>query len=259
MKKTNDKSRMPAPPLCSAPNQKTIDACIRCGTCCTKGGPCFHDVDKALIEKGIIHSRYLYTLRKGELAYDNVRECLAPVDDDIIKLKGRNDSWTCIFFDEDQKACEIYETRPLECKALQCWNTQQLEAIYDKNRLARKDLISDIEGLWDLVCDHQRRCDYDKIQKLVNALNSSAKKRAQKQLIEIIQYDMEIRKLVVSDGGLDAEMLDFLFGRPLIKTIENYGLRVDSNQKKIRLMPSRAQRLPKRCDDETNSKRSDPR
>ena len=254
MKKTNDKTRMPAPPLCSAPNQKKIDACIRCGICCIKGGPCFHDIDKPLIEKGLIHSRYLYTLRKGELVYDNVRECLAPVEDDVIKLKGRNDSWTCIFFDEDQTACEIYETRPLECKALQCWDTQQLEAIYDKNRLTRKDLISDIEGLWDLICDHQRRCDYDKIQELVDALDSPAKKSAQKQLIEIIQYDMEIRKLVVSDGGLEVEMLDFLFGRPLIKTIENYGLRVDSNQKKIRLIPSAAQRLPKRCDDDKNSK-----
>jgi Fe-S-cluster containining protein len=253
MGKTIKSRRTPATSLYGAPNQKAIDACIRCGTCCTKGGPGFHHADKALIEKGVIHSRYLYTVRKGELVYDNVKECLAPVADDIIKLKGRDDTWSCIFFDEDQKACEIYDTRPLECKALKCWDTQQLEAIYDKNRLTRKDLVSDIEGLWDLICDHQSRCDYDKIQKLVNALNSSAKKSAQKELVEIIQYDTEIRKLVVSDGGLKVEMLDFLLGRPLIKTIGNYGLRVDTNQKTIRLVQSRAQRPPACCDDDTNS------
>lgn len=253
MDKTNKNRRPSATSLYGALNQNPIDACIRCGTCCTKGGPCFHHADKALIEKGVIHSRYLYTLRKGELAYDNIKDCLVSLDDDVIKLKGRDDSGTCIFFDEDQKTCEIYVTRPLECKALQCWDTRQLEAIYDKNRLTRKDLVSDIEGLWDLICDHQSRCDYDKIQELVNALNSPAKKSAQKQLIRIIQYDIEIRKLVVSDGGLEAEMLDFLFGRPLIQTIGNYGLRVDSNQKKIRLVPSRAKRNLRRCNDETNS------
>lgn len=252
MGKTIKNSRPPGPALYSARDQKQIDACMRCGTCCTKGGPGFHHADKTLIEKGIIHSRYLYTLRKGELAYDNVRGCLSPVDGDVIKLKGRNDTWTCVFFDEDHKACEIYDTRPLECRALQCWDTRHLEAIYDKNRLARKDLVSDIEGLWELICDHQSRCDYDKIQKLVNALNSAAKKNAQKELIEVIQYDTEIRKLVVSDGGLEVEMLDFLFGRPLIKTIGNYGLRVDSNQNKIRLVPCRTRRPPKRCDDRTD-------
>ena len=139
---TEKKSRTPAKQLCDSPNPKPIDACIRCGTCCTKGGPGFHHADKALIEKGVIHSRYLYTIRKGELAYDNVMQCLAPVADDVIKLKGRDESWICIYYDEDQKACEIYDSRPLECRALQCWDTQPLEAIYDKNRLTRKDLVS---------------------------------------------------------------------------------------------------------------------
>ena len=63
--------------------------CIRCGTCCKKGGPSFHQADKHLIEKGLIHSKYLYTLRKGELAYDNVKECLMPVNSDIVKIKGK--------------------------------------------------------------------------------------------------------------------------------------------------------------------------
>ena len=253
MTSTRKTNEVPSKQLAGASNQKQIQACSRCGICCTKGGPGFHDADKALIEKGVIHSRYLYTLRKGELAYDNIRQCLTPVADDVIKLKGREDSWTCIYFDEDQKACEIYDSRPLECRTLQCWNTQPLEAIYDKKRLTRKDLVSDIKGLWELICDHQKRCDYGKIQKLVDALNGPAQKGVQKELIEIIQYDTEIRKLVVSDGGLEVEMLDFLFGRPLIKTIGNYGLRVDSTQKKIRLLPARVQR-PRICrDDDTNS------
>jgi Fe-S-cluster containining protein len=78
---------------------KPISECRRCGTCCKKGGPSFHRTDKALIEKGVIHSKYLYTIRQGELAYDNVRQCLEPVSSDVIKLKGKGETWTCILFD----------------------------------------------------------------------------------------------------------------------------------------------------------------
>ena len=217
---------------------QVTSTCIRCGTCCKKGGPAFHHADKHLIEEGIIDSRCLYTIRKGELAYDNVKECLIPADSDIIKLKGQNDSWICIFFDENQTACRIYANRPVECKALQCWNTSEVEKIYTKNRLTRADLISEIEGLWDLLEDHQCRCDYDAIHKWVKALDGAHKKKARQQLIEIIQYDIEIRKLVVARAGLDVDMMDFLFGRPLTITIKNYGIRVQQSRKKIILRPS---------------------
>ena len=88
--------------------------CIRCGTCCEKGGPAFHQEDRCLIEKGQIPSRYLFTIRKGEFAYDNVKERLVPVESDIIKIKGKEDTWTCIFFDEENKQCSIYHDRPLD-------------------------------------------------------------------------------------------------------------------------------------------------
>ena len=212
-------------PLNMKKHQPTT-ACIRCGTCCTKGGPCFHHTDKQLIDNGAIHTKHLYTLRRGELVFDNVKGRLVPVESDIIKIKGNDDSWTCVFFDEEKKGCRIYKDRPLECRALKCWDTREFEAMYAENRLSRKDLISDIEGLWDLINDHQVRCDYEKIHRLVKALDSRDNKQVRREIIEIIQYDMEIRKLVVEKGGLDAEMLDFLFGRPLIKTIESFGVRL---------------------------------
>ena len=223
---------------------QAISTCIRCGTCCKKGGPAFHHADKHLIEEGTIDSRFLYTIRKGELAYDNVRDCLIPADSDIIKLKGQNDSWTCIFFDENQTACRIYANRPLECKALKCWNTSEVEKIYSKDRLTRSDLISEIEGFWDLLEDHQRRCDYGTIRKLVKALDGAYREKARQQLIEIIQYDIEIRKLVATRAGLDVEMMDFLFGRPLTITIKNYGIRVQQSGKKIILMPETGVKHP---------------
>ncbi|MBW1822375.1 MAG: YkgJ family cysteine cluster protein [Deltaproteobacteria bacterium] len=199
-----------------------ITECIRCGTCCKKGGPSFHFADKHLIDKGIILSKYLFTIRKGELAYDNVRQELLPLSSELIKLKGKNDSSTCIFFNEGEKKCEIYKNRPVECKALKCWDTREIEKIYSKNRLTRKDLLFDVEGLWELVNDHQSRCSYEKIKKMLQKQDDS-NNDIQKEILEIIRYDTQIRHLVVEKGGMDSEILDFLFGRPLTLTIKSFG------------------------------------
>ena len=209
--------------------------CARCGICCEKGGPSFHTEDRMLIEKGKIPSKFLYTIRKGELAHDNVKGCLKPVDSDIIKIKGKEDSWTCLFFDEIRKGCAIYKGRPQECRVLKCWDTRELEQCYANARLTRKDLVSGVKGLWDLIEDHQARCDYNKIQPLIKDLTGVKRNRARQKLLEIIRYDAEIRNLVISRGGLDADMLDFLFGRPLTETLGNYGIKIQQEGTKIRL------------------------
>jgi Fe-S-cluster containining protein len=220
-------------------------ACVRCGTCCQKGGPAIHQDDRVLIEKGGIPSKYLYTIRRGEVVRDNVKGRLMPADSDIIKIKGRDDAWTCVFFDEAEKSCTIYNNRPLECRALKCWDTRELEKIYAGGRLTRKDLISGVEGLWDLIKDHQKRCDYEEIRNLIKNLHGASSKHARRRLSEIIRYDTEIRELVVSKGGMDPQMLDFLFGRPLVKTLPSYGLRIRRQGGKI-ILKSRIQKTDDR-------------
>ena len=167
------------------------------------------------------------------MAYDNVRQCLEPADADIIKIKGKGSSWTCLYFDEARAACTIYDKRPIECRALKCWDTAELEALYTQKRLKREDLLADIEGLWDLIKDHQQRCNYDTIFALVKAIDRDKPGKFRQKLAELIQFDHEIRKLVVSRGGLDADMLDFLFGRPLNQTLKHFGLSVVHKGKKM--------------------------
>lgn len=206
-----------------------ITECMRCGICCKKGGPSFHLADKHLIDEGIILTKHLFTIRKGELAYDNVRHELLPLASDLIKIKGKNNSNICIFFNESEKKCEIFNNRPTECKALKCWDTQEIEKIYSINRLTRKDLLLDIEGLWELVKDHQARCSYEKIKKTLQ-LQDNSKNAIQKEIRQIIRYDTEIRHLVVKKGGMDSKILDFLFGRPLMVTIKSFGFAYSSEK-----------------------------
>ncbi len=202
------------------------DHCKKCGTCCRKGGPSFHHGDRELIDTGKIPSKYLYTIRKGELARDNVKGMLAPVKKDIIKIKGKGTTWTCIFLDEKANHCTIYKNRPLECRELKCWDTTGIEHIYNRKRLTRNDLLSGIEGLWELIETHEEKCSYRKIKELLKQYPKTHDSRFQEEMLELISYDASIRNLVVEKAGVDREMNDFLFGRPLTRTLIMFDLKL---------------------------------
>ncbi|MCP4688886.1 MAG: YkgJ family cysteine cluster protein [Desulfobacterales bacterium] len=213
-------------------------ACARCGTCCRKEGPAFHWRDKELIQSGAIQLKHLYTIRKGELARDNVREALVPVRTDVIKIKGRKGAWSCMFFIEEENACAIYRSRPLECRVLKCWDTTEIRDIYEKDRLTRKDLLADMEGIWELIESHEERCAYDRIRPLARAARSDKNHEFLNELLYIIRYDHHIRDLMTSRGKMDPEMLDFLLGRPLTETIRAFGLKLTPDGKGVRVLSS---------------------
>jgi len=189
--------------------------CLNCGTCCRNGGPSLHWEDRALVEQGFIHTRHLYTIRRGEPARDPIRDGLVSVESDIIKIKGCDGSWTCRFLDEDSNRCRIYERRPLECRELVCWDPARIEQVYDRRRLSRSDLLAGIQGLWELIADHERRCSYERIQVWLKDLAGPGAEKARRRLAEVSAYDAEIRRLMVARGRLEAAMLDFLLGRPV--------------------------------------------
>jgi Fe-S-cluster containining protein len=189
--------------------------CSHCGTCCRNGGPALHLKDRSLVEEGLIHTRHLYTIRKGEPARDPIRGGLVRVESEVIKIKGSGRSWACRFLDKDSNRCRIYEHRPQECRELKCWDTARIEQIYDRERLSRRDLLSGIRGLWDLIEDHERRCSCERIEKWRQAMNGPHAQEARSRLAEIRAYDAELRKLMVSRGRVEAGVLGFLLGRPV--------------------------------------------
>lgn len=216
-------------------SNQAITECQKCGVCCEKGGPVFHLEDKPLVERGVILSKYLFTIRAGEPAHENVKGGLTRVSSDIIKIKGKGNLWRCIFLDETDKTCKIYTSRPVECRVLKCWDTSDIEKIYLRDLLTRKDLISGIEGLWELVEDHQAKCDYGLFDSFSRSYKETKDKDAEEKMLEMVQYDSHLRDLVVEKGGMDREMLDFLFGRPMLKTIAMFGLSIEQDRRLWRL------------------------
>lgn len=186
-------------------------SCLRCGECCRKGGPALHSEDRLLVVDGVIHTRHLFTIRSGETAWDPVRGGLVQVPEEIVKIKGCDGEWTCRFFDAGASACRIHAERPLECRVLECRDPDRLARVYGERRLGRSDLLSGVEGLWELIRDHDRRCDCNRARGLL----AQRRPDAERELSEMIRYDEELRRLMVGRGGLEAEMLEFLLGRPM--------------------------------------------
>ncbi len=208
-----------------------ISECARCGICCRKGVPALHLDDLELVENGKILLKDLFTIRRGETARDNVRDALYSVESDIVKIKSRKNG-ACVFLDKnrDEFACSNYENRPLECRILKCWDTREIENIYHRDRLTRKDIVSGVKGLWELVEDHQRQCSPKKIEYLARNLNQCVEEAALKELRELVSLDAHLRSMTVEKGGLDPGMADFLFGRPVSVTIRAFGISIGKNE-----------------------------
>lgn len=200
--------------------------CQRCGVCCEKGGPSLHHEDRHLVDSGRIPARCLFTIRRGELARDNVKDSLAALTTEIIKIKGQSGRWTCLFYDALSRGCGIYKHRPLECRALNCRDTRRIARVYATDRLTRQDLLSDVQGLWELVEDHEQHCSYQNLDAQVRDGVQGCRLKQESIILEVMRYDTHIRQLAVEKGGLDAMMLDFIFGRPLVDTIKMFGIKL---------------------------------
>lgn len=211
--------------------------CRRCGTCCKKGGPALHAKDRSLVESGRIPLKDLYTLRRGEWVRDDVRGTLQPLKEEIIKIKVRRAGHrACRYYVDRDGACSVYAFRPSECRALQCWDTRKIERIYSVERLQRKDLIGQVKGLWDLVEDHDRRCCYERLHRLVRRLKDRRSESVVDKVLEMLRYDAELRNLVIEKARVDPGMLEFLFGRPLAETAGQFGIRFRRQGRNIRLI-----------------------
>jgi Fe-S-cluster containining protein len=210
-----------------------IHHCRQCGTCCRKGGPALHTQDSHLLTEGVLQLQDLVTFRAGELVRDTYRNIVVPLPDEIVKIAApagsRPDDWTCRFLMEDNR-CFIHEQSPAECKALFCDDPKALLGMHGKERLDRKailELLRAPQWLIDSVEAHEARCGYAELIELASRLENE--EAARKALVEVVEYDRAFRDLIVEKGNVRPEMLDFLFGRPLLYTVIMFGIDARTN------------------------------
>ena len=198
--------------------------CIRCGECCLKSGPTLQADDLYQIEAGLLSKQDLYTIRAGELVLDNINNQLKLSETELIKIKERDAGKGCIHYDDDDKACRIYEHRPSQCSALFCWDEQAFMRVHEGPKLERKAIIQDTI-LLGLMEQHEKRCSYRVLENLVRQIETQGA-QAVEELIALLRFDHELRPFVSEKMGMDFNEMDLIFGRPLTKTITMFGLKV---------------------------------
>jgi len=197
--------------------------CIRCGKCCKSSSPSLQKEDYDLIEKGFIRIDQLFTIRKGELVRDNIEGRIRRLGYEMVKIKEKENG-ACIFYDAQESACTIYRDRPIQCRALKCWDTREYMRIYKKEKLTRKDIIKD-KDLLLLIEEHERRCSHLQLETLVSNIPNRGEE-AVNGILDMLRFDFHIRSFLSKRLGIPKEYMPFYFGRPLMDIISVYGLRV---------------------------------
>ncbi len=200
------------------------DHCIRCGECCLASSPTLQMADVSLVYDGLIEKANIYTIRAGELVRDNVKGEMKVTDKEILKIREKENVGGCIYYDEDKKACTIYEYRPIQCKALACWDEREFMRVYARPKLSRRDVIND-GNLLRLMAEHDKKCSYMELEKYVLQIEKEGEK-AVRSILELLDFDYKIRLLIPEKLGIDSVEMAFLLGRPLTETITMFGLTV---------------------------------
>ena len=203
----------------------TRTRCIRCGECCLRSSPTLQAEDLHLVEKGFLAIRDLVTFRKGEFVTDPVNGSVGPADREWVKVKEKK--WPergCIFYDAQAKACTIYDDRPIQCRALACWDTRKIMKVLEGPKLRRQDVVDDgvLLGLMD---KHEERCSHTRLHDHVLSIFPEGS-RAVERVLDLLKFDYHLRPFVSEKLAVSMEEMDFYFGRPLADTIGAYGLRV---------------------------------
>ncbi|MEW6531320.1 MAG: YkgJ family cysteine cluster protein [Thermodesulfobacteriota bacterium] len=197
--------------------------CIRCGTCCASGSPTLVEQDIELFFKGVLKPEHVETLRQGEMTYSSITEETAPLEQEAIKIKERPDTKTCVFLDEKERACLIYEFRPAQCRGQECWNPDNSQGIEDLPKLTRKPLLEPTGVLWEIIERHEERCSHDELRRVIARL-ASTKGQTVEQVLDMLRYDQHVREFAAEHFNLAPGTLDFFFGRSLRETVHLYGL-----------------------------------
>ena len=205
-----------------------------------KGGPTLHEEDGILFEKGILERSHVYTLRKGEVVR-NIDDTLVVLEQEIIKIKGQVEAWTCMFYDNDQGACTIYDHRPLECRALKCWDLRGFKEVMARPCLLRRDLIKPDDGILKIIGAHEQRCAYETLESAVRRLPRPDSDKTVEKILDLLQYDHYMRPFLAEKLKVDRNEMDFFFGRPLTTTIRMFGLCVKQEGDTFLLVPMKDQ------------------
>lgn len=174
-----------------------------------------HVRDKYLLTKNHLTKDNILLLRAGEPVIDNITGSAKLLREEMFKIRGKSESnWECIFFNPENNICGIYDHRPYQCRILKCWDTSEIEAEYNRERLGRKEILDCNSGLWELILYYEQNCPLSEIIRYCRATPHKDPIELP-EIKEKIIFDRDFRQSFVHKTGADAHTTSFYFGRPL--------------------------------------------
>lgn len=213
--------------------QTVTKSCSQCGKCCEEGGPALHFQDIEYVRSGQIPVSSLITLRRGELAYNPKSQKVQELSVELVKLTGSGRQWSCVYYDS-KAGCTIYEHRPQACRALKCWNTEEILALVEKDTLNRHMILGENHPMIAIIEEHEKICPCDDllyIQKNYEKLSETEQKEIEKR----VRYDLRFRARIIKDFELKLSEELFYFGRPFFQLLQPLGVRISETQNDVHL------------------------
>jgi len=206
--------------------------CMRCGTCCKKGGPVLHHEDKKILRHHHAAYEHLITIRKGELTYNPLTDRIEQAYQEMVKVAGTGDTWSCCFYREEDSSCMIYEHRFLECRLLKCWEPSEIMSVIGQHTIRRSDIINEDDPVLSIIETHEKECSLLEVHRLIGEASfGKGSSKALRRLSELVQKDIALRSYALSELELKPEHALFIFGRPLMQILKESGLAVKTAER----------------------------
>ena len=197
------------------------DSCVRCGECCEKGSPTLLSPDLGLFQREVLTLNDVYTLRPGEKATTREGQ-VTTLEEERLKVREVPGSRQCWFYLAANQTCRIYADRPEQCRRQNCWG-EPPPPTAPEELLQRRHLFAAVPEVWDLIREHQDRCDCAAVVRLLADLGTGSD-AAGDALFEALHFDHYLRRMLMDDWELTPGATEFLLGRPLSDFLETLGL-----------------------------------
>jgi Fe-S-cluster containining protein len=207
---------------------ETRPYCLQCGECCRQGSPTLYVEDRPILLKGIIRRLDLMTLRAGEIGFSNATHDLVLLPEERIKVKEKQGGRECLFLDSETNACRIYDDRPLQCRAMECWNPENFQSLDGQAFLSRKELFNPDDPMIPIIESHAKRCAISDLQEALSRIKKNVD-AAQDQALDILFFDQHLREYLSREQGITPENQVLLIGRPVFDLIQSFGFRIEED------------------------------
>jgi len=200
--------------------------CLGCGTCCLTSSPTLYAEDLERIGPEALPRNALFTLRPGERVFSAREGENRLLERELIKLRegqaSRGSAGRGCWFLELGR-CGIYQDRPLQCRALECWSDRHAGQVAGQPRLTRAQFFAGDETALALIAEYDLKLP---AAELTQALELAAKgeNQASHQALVLLELDHKLRRGVSQRYGYLAEDLDLMWGRPAVLVARAHGL-----------------------------------